>query len=94
MVKRFRLAAKLAATSLTLGSGGSGGVFAPSLFLGAMLGGAFGSVVHAAYPTVTAAGGAYALVGMGAVFAGAAHAPMTAVIILFGLILFFSNLTA
>jgi CIC family chloride channel protein len=77
------VAAKLAATSLTLGSGGSGGVFAPSLFLGAMLGGAFGSVVHEAYPTVTAAGGAYALVGMGAVFAGAAHAPMTAVIILF-----------
>ncbi len=77
------IVAKLAATSLTLGSGGSGGVFAPSLFLGAMLGGAFGDVVHAAYPTVTAAGGAYALVGMGAVFAGAAHAPMTAIIILF-----------
>ncbi len=77
------VAAKLAATSVTLGSGGSGGVFAPSLFLGAILGGAVGSVVHEAYPTMTAAGGAYALVGMGAVFAGAAHAPMTAVIILF-----------
>ncbi|MDH4179141.1 MAG: chloride channel protein [Armatimonadota bacterium] len=71
------------ATSLTIGSGGSGGVFAPSLFIGCMLGGAFGDLVHGAYPAVTATGGAYALVGMGAVFAGAAHAPMTAIIILF-----------
>ncbi|MCJ7752518.1 MAG: chloride channel protein, partial [Armatimonadetes bacterium] len=71
------------ATSLTVGSGGSGGVFAPSLFIGCMLGGAFGDLVHGAYPAVTATGGAYALVGMGAVFAGAAHAPMTAIIILF-----------
>ncbi|UCC67712.1 MAG: chloride channel protein [Armatimonadota bacterium] len=74
---------KLLGTSLTLGSGGSGGIFAPSLFLGAMLGGAFGQVVNAAWPEVTAAGGAYALVGMAALFAGAAHAPMTAIIILF-----------
>jgi len=71
------------ATSLTIGSGGSGGVFAPSLFIGCMLGAAFGDVVHQAYPTITAASGAYALVGMGAVFASAAHAPMTSVIILF-----------
>jgi CIC family chloride channel protein len=74
---------KLVGTAMTIGSGGSGGVFAPSLFIGCMLGGAFGTLVHAVLPEVTAAGGAYALVGMGAVFAGAAHAPMTAVIILF-----------
>ncbi len=74
---------KLLATSLTLGSGGSGGVFAPSLFLGAMLGGGFGNLVHQWMPRITALPGAYALVGMAAVFSGAAHAPMTAVIILF-----------
>ena len=77
------LGIKLCATSLTLGSGGSGGIFAPSLFIGCMLGGAFGSLAHAVWPEWTAASGAYALVGMGAVFAGAAHAPMTAVLILF-----------
>lgn len=75
--------AKVLATSLTIGSGGSGGVFAPSLFVGAMAGGAFGTVVHQLLPNVTAAPGAYALVGMSAVFAGAAHAPITAIIILF-----------
>ncbi len=74
---------KALATSLTIASGGSGGVFAPSLFIGCMLGSAFGEVMHQAYPAVTATSGAYALVGMGAVFAGAAHAPMTAIIILF-----------
>ncbi len=77
------LFAKILATSMTLGSGGSGGIFAPSLFIGAMLGGAFGTVVHALWPEVTAAPGAYALVGMAAVFSGAAHAPITAVTILF-----------
>ncbi len=76
---------KMLATSLTLGSGGSGGVFAPSLFMGAMLGYAFGSGVNAVAPFATAPPGAYALVGMGAVFAAAAHAPITAVIILFEL---------
>jgi CIC family chloride channel protein len=75
--------AKVLATSLTIGSGGSGGVFAPSLFIGAMLGGAFGTLAHQTLPGITAAPGAYALVGMAAVFAGAAHAPITAVIILF-----------
>ena len=74
---------KILATSVTIGSGGSGGVFAPSLFIGAMLGGAYGFAVHGLFPTITAAPGAYALVGMGAVFAGAAHAPITAIIILF-----------
>jgi CIC family chloride channel protein len=77
------MAIKLVATSLTIGSGGSGGVFAPSLFIGAMLGGAFGHVVHDLFPTVTAAPGAYALVGMAAIFAGAARAPITSIIILF-----------
>jgi len=74
---------KILATSLTIGSGGSGGVFAPSLFIGAMVGGVFGTVAHQVLPSITAASGAYALVGMAAVFAGAAHAPITAVIILF-----------
>lgn len=77
------LVAKLFATSLTLGSGGSGGVFAPSLFMGAVLGGSFGNFVHGWMPTLTAVPGAYALVGMAAVFAGAARAPITAIIILF-----------
>lgn len=75
--------AKVVATSLTLGSGGSGGVFAPSLFVGAVLGGAFGSLVHAWLPDLTGSPGAYALVGMAAVFAGVARAPITAIIILF-----------
>jgi CIC family chloride channel protein len=75
--------AKLMATSITLGSGNSGGIFAPALFMGAMLGGAFGLVVHNVFPAITATGGAYALVGMAAVFAGAARAPITAVLIVF-----------
>jgi CIC family chloride channel protein len=76
---------KIAAVSLTLGSGGSGGVFAPSLFIGAMLGGAFGGLVHAIAPGFAAAPGAYALVGMAAVFAGSSRATLTAIIILFEL---------
>jgi CIC family chloride channel protein len=74
---------KIVATSLTLGSGGSGGVFAPSLFIGAMLGGALGTVAHQFFPALTASSGAYALVGMAAVFAGATRAPFTAIIMLF-----------
>jgi CIC family chloride channel protein len=79
------LVGKLVACSLTIGIGGSGGVFAPSLFCGAMLGAAFGDIVHAASPGDGGAVGAYALVGMGAVFAGAARAPITAIVILFEL---------
>jgi CIC family chloride channel protein len=79
----FLTAFKLLATSLTIGSGGSGGVFAPSLFIGSMFGGAFGIIVHNIFPTVTATPGAFALVGMAAVFAGAARAPITSVLILF-----------
>jgi len=74
---------KILATSLTIGSGGSGGVFAPSLFIGAMAGGAFGEVVNEVWPGVTAPSGAYAMVGMAAVFAGATRAPITAILILF-----------
>lgn len=71
------------ATSLTLGSGGSGGVFSPSLFTGAMLGDAFGRAVHGFFPAWTATGAAYGLVGMAAVFAAAAEAPITAITIVF-----------
>lgn len=77
------LLAKMLATSLTIGIGGSGGIFAPTLFLGAMLGGAYGQIVHQLLPHQTAPGGAYALVGMAAVFAAAAHAPITSVLIVF-----------
>ncbi len=74
---------KIVATSLSLGAGGSGGVFAPSLFIGAMLGGAFGRMAGAVFPTVTASPGAYALVGAAALFGAAAHAPFTSIVILF-----------
>jgi CIC family chloride channel protein len=76
---------KLLATSVTLGTGGSGGIFAPSLFLGAMTGSMVGDIAHQWLPTVTAGRGAYALVGMGAVVAGATHAPITAILIIFEL---------
>ena len=76
------LAGKVLATSLTIAIGGSGGVFAPSLFMGAMLGSAYGMGVHHLLPGATGPAGAYGLVGMGAVFAGAARAPITAVIII------------
>jgi CIC family chloride channel protein len=79
------LVAKMVATSVTLASGGSGGVFAPSLFLGAMTGGLLGSVIHRWLPALTAASGAYALVTMGAVVGAATHAPITAIIIIFEL---------
>jgi CIC family chloride channel protein len=79
------LAGKVLATSLTMAIGGSGGVFAPSLFMGAMLGSAFGFAVHSILPDATASAGAYGLVGMAAVFAAAGRAPITAVIIVFEL---------
>ena len=79
------LIGKMLACSLTIGIGGSGGVFAPSLFCGAMAGAFFGDVVHAVAPQLGGSVGAYALVGMGAVFAGAARAPITAVVIMFEL---------
>ncbi|MGE0026566.1 MAG: chloride channel protein [Thermoleophilia bacterium] len=76
------LAGKMVATSLTLAIGGSGGVFAPSLFMGAMVGTAYGDVVHGLVPGVAGAPGAYGVVGMAAVFAAAARAPVTAVMIM------------
>lgn len=75
--------AKMLATMLTLGSGNSGGIFAPSLFMGTALGSAYGNLVHYLFPTVTATPGAYAAVGMGALVAAATHAPMTALMIIF-----------
>jgi len=77
--------AKIIAVAITIGSGGSGGIFAPSLFIGAMLGGAVGTVVHSIWPVETAGTGAYALVGMGAVVAAGTHAPITAILIIFEL---------
>lgn len=74
---------KITATSVTLGSGGSGGVFAPSLFIGAMLGSAYGLLTQFFLPAIAIHPGACALVGMGAVFAGAAQAPLSAIMILF-----------
>jgi len=74
---------KIVATTFTIGSGGSGGVFAPSLFIGAMLGSAFGRGANALFPATAVEPGAYGLVGMAAVFAAAAHAPITAILILF-----------
>lgn len=79
------LAGKMLATSLTIGIGGSGGVFAPSLFIGAMGGTAFGLVAQAAFPGLDISPGAYGLIGMAAVFAGASHAPIAALVIVFEL---------
>ena len=76
---------KILATSLTLGSGGSGGIFAPSLFMGAMTGAFFGYFVHSWFPDITATPGAYALVAMGGLVAGTTRAPITAIIIVFEL---------
>lgn len=74
---------KIFATSLTIGSGASGGIFAPSLFIGAMAGGFFGSVVHFLFPGITASPGAYSIVGMAAVVSGTTHGPLSAMLILF-----------
>jgi CIC family chloride channel protein len=74
---------KMIASSLTFGSGGAGGLFTPSLMVGALLGGSFGYGVHALFPHVTAEHGAYALVGMGGVLAGMTHAPLTAIMMIF-----------
>lgn len=74
---------KIIATAVTLGSGGSGGVFAPALFIGAVIGGAYGSIVHSLFPGATAHSGAYAAVGIGAFLAASTHAPITAIFLLF-----------
>jgi chloride channel protein, CIC family len=74
---------KLLAVTTSYASGNAGGIFGPSLFIGAMLGGTVGSIAHHLLPTYTAAPGAYALVGMGALFAGIVRAPMTSVLMIF-----------
>jgi CIC family chloride channel protein len=74
---------KTLATSITIGSGGSGGIFAPSLFLGAMTGGAFGMMVNSFFPAITASPGAYGIVGMAAVVSATTHGPLTAILMLF-----------
>jgi len=84
----FRLMAllvvlKLVAVTTSYATGNAGGIFGPSLFIGAMLGGTVGTVAHHLFPAHTATPGAYALVGMGAVFAGVVRAPMTSVLMIF-----------
>lgn len=74
---------KLFAVTTSYASGNAGGIFGPALFIGAMLGGSVGTVAHHFFPAYTATPGAYALVGMGAVFAGVVRAPMTSVLMIF-----------
>jgi CIC family chloride channel protein len=74
---------KLVATATCYASGNAGGIFGPSLFLGAMMGGAVGGVAHTLLPDYTGSVGAYALVGMGALFAGIIRVPLTSVIMIF-----------
>jgi CIC family chloride channel protein len=77
------LVLKLVATTTSYGSGNAGGIFGPALFIGAMLGGAVGQIAHTLLPDHTGTAGAYALVGMGAAFAGIVRTPMTSVIMIF-----------
>ena len=82
-VMALLLALKVIASATCYASGNAGGIFGPSLFIGAMLGGTVGSLAHAGLPDITGSPGAYALVGMGAAFAGIVRAPMTSVIMIF-----------
>ncbi len=74
---------KLITVTISYASGNAGGIFGPALFIGAMLGGSLGTLAHRLFPTYTATPGAYALVGMGAAFAGIVRAPMTSVVMIF-----------
>jgi CIC family chloride channel protein len=74
---------KLLTVTTSYASGNAGGIFGPALFIGAMLGGTVGTAAHHLFPGYTATPGAYALVGMGAVFAGIVRAPMTSVLMIF-----------
>ena len=74
---------KLVATATCYASGNAGGIFGPSLFIGAMLGGAVGGFAHLLLPDYTGSVGAYALVGMGTAFAGIIRVPLTSVIMIF-----------
>jgi CIC family chloride channel protein len=76
---------KLVATALTLGSGGSGGTFFPSAVMGAMAGGAFGTLVHYVFPASTGPSGAYAIVGMGGAVAALTRGPLTGMMMLYEL---------
>ncbi len=73
---------KILATSFTIGSGGSGGIFAPSLYIGSMFGGALGLIFHSMFPSVVHQPVPYALAGMAALFAGAAQAPINGIIMI------------
>ncbi len=77
------IALKILGTSLTLASGGSGGVFLPSLYIGSVTGGFYGTIAHHLFGSVTATSGPYALVGMAGMLAAATHSPITAMILLF-----------
>jgi CIC family chloride channel protein len=74
---------KIMGVSLTLGSGASGGIFAPALFIGAMAGGAFGALLNQVFPDSTAAYGAYALVAMAALVAASTRGTLTAILMVF-----------
>jgi chloride channel protein, CIC family len=74
---------KIVATAVCYASGNAGGIFGPSLFMGAMMGAAVGGVAHTLFPAYTAGPGAYALVGMGTAFAGVVRTPLTSVIMIF-----------
>src|SRR5205807_2402232 len=74
---------KSVATAVCYASGNAGGIFGPSMFIGAMMGGAVGHVAHMLLPGITAEPGAYALVGMGTAFAGIIRTPLTSVIMIF-----------
>jgi len=77
------LVLKLFAVTVSYASGNAGGIFGPALFIGAMVGGTVGTIAHHLFPAYTATPGAYALVGMGAIFAGVVRAPMTSVLMIF-----------
>jgi chloride channel protein, CIC family len=83
MLMAILVVLKLVAVAASYGAGNAGGIFGPSLFLGAMLGGTIGGIAHHFLPATTASSGAYALVGMGALFAGVVRAPMTSVLMIF-----------
>lgn len=77
------MTAKLIMTPVSIGGGFAGGVFAPALFIGAMLGGGIGLIAQSLFPALNIVPGAFAMVGMAAVLAGAVHAPLTAILLLF-----------
>ncbi len=74
---------KILASAIAYASGNAGGIFGPSLFIGSMVGATVGGVAHLIFPASTAGPGAYALVGMGAAFAGIIRTPLTSVIMVF-----------